>query len=150
MMNKKNNTVLIVDDDPATIEELKKIREILGQIDIFTACNGFDAIAVACEKKPDIIFLDVTIPFLDLVMTELDGIRTLKILKAMEATKNINVIMLSKSIDYDNFTTALKNGATDCIFKPFQIDSLKGKLAKLQPNIFSDSIFSGIAEERTS
>ena len=137
MMNKKN-TVLIVDDDPATVELLKKMNERLGVADILIANNGFEAIAVAGEKQPGVIFLDVAMPFLDLTTPKLDGIQTLKMLKSLETTKEIDVIMLSEKTDNDNLAMALKYGATSYISKPFQLEILNEKLSRLHSNILSD------------
>ena len=120
----KKHTVLIVDDDPATVEVLKKMNERLGVGGIFTAHNGFDAIAVAVEQKPSIIFLDLTMP-------GFDGIQTLKMLKSIDITKEIDVVMVSGSIDHKNFATALKHGATDFISKPFKSEQLEVKFSEI-------------------
>ena len=139
-MQSKKIKILIVDDTPLTIKLLKRMSEKLGVSDIFTAQNGFEAIAVAVEKNPDIIFLDIEMPFLDNATPELDGIQTLKMLKAIDTTKNINVIMVSANLDHRNVATTLEYGAADCISKPFQIDTLNEKLEKLYPSVFRDSL----------
>ena len=139
MANKKIK-VLIVDDSHSNVEVLKTMtKKLLGVSDIFSSHNGFDAIAVAVEKKPDVIFLDIAMPFLDFMTPELDGIQTLKMLKAIEETKDIKVIMVSGNLDHENVAATLKYGATDCISKPFQIETLNEKLMKLYPNAFEDN-----------
>ena len=137
----KKITILVVDDDPSTVETLKTMEQKLGSINVLKSHNGFDAIAVAVEKNPDIILLDVATPFLDFRMPELNGIQTLKVLKEIDFTKHINVVMLFENIDYPNLAELLKIGATDCISKPFGRKILKEKLSKLYPNIFSNKYF---------
>jgi len=135
----KKIKVLIVDDAPSNIEVLKTMMEKLGISDILTSDNGFEAIDIAIKHQPDVIFLDIVMPFLDYTTPLLDGIQTLKMLKAIEDTKGINVIMVSGNLDHRNVATTLMYGATDYIAKPFQIDTLKSKLLKLYPNVFCDS-----------
>ena len=127
---------LIVDDDPCTAQVLKTMHKQSSIIDIFNSHNGLDAIATAVEKRPDIIFLNAAMPFLDFMTPELDGMQTLKMLKTHEHTKNIDVIMISENIEQQNLATMLDAGAIACISKPLKTDTLNEKLSNLYPDIF--------------
>jgi CheY-like chemotaxis protein len=137
-MTPKEISILIVDDNPTLLQVIRKICGRLGIENIHETSNGFDAIAIAIEKTPKLIFMDIEMPFLDFMSPELDGIQTLKMLKTIEATKDIDIIMVSGNLDMDNLTKTLELGAADFISKPFTFDIVKNKLMKLYPDIFSD------------
>ena len=56
--------ILIVDDDPDTIEFLKLLLERQGYQTV-AALNGMQALSVAHSEKPDLVILDVMMPDLD-------------------------------------------------------------------------------------
>ena len=53
--------VLFVDDDPMTLETLGKAMDVFGHQSIW-ATNGQEALQIAGEQIPDIIFLDMNLP----------------------------------------------------------------------------------------
>ena len=65
--------VLIVDDDPDTVELIKRILR-LSDFDVVSARNGLDAISIVDKIQPDIVLLD-------LMMPEVDGFAVLDTLK---------------------------------------------------------------------
>lgn len=68
----------------------------------------------AVEKiKPDLILLDVMMP-------ELNGFETCKILKKSEQTKNIPVIFLTAKTETDDIVNGFELGAVDYVTKPFR------------------------------
>lgn len=79
--------VLIVDDDA---RNRKLVRDVLGLagLDTLEAANGEDAIALACEKRPDLVLMDIRLP-------DLDGSEALRRLKASPATAHIPVVALT-------------------------------------------------------
>jgi two-component system chemotaxis response regulator CheY len=113
--------ILIVDDDLWMTKVLNKIINNIGYTNVFVVHNGFDAVAKALAEKPDIIFLD-------LIMPELDGLTTLKLLKTIPDTQHSKIIICSGNNDIENFTEAIKLGAVDFISKPFAAETIKEKL----------------------
>jgi len=110
-MNKaSNNSVLIVDDEPANIVALWKI--LSPEFDIYGAIDGKTAITSATEKSPDLILLDV-------VMPEMDGYEVLRQIKNIEETREIPVIFVTSLDDEDEEEKGLSLGAEDYILKPF-------------------------------
>ena len=122
--NVKN--VLIVDDSHACAQVACKTVKNLGIAEVSSVNNGFDALNVAIKNQPDIIFLDVEMP-------EIDGLQTLKMLKRVDYTKDINVVMVAASHDVKHFATAVKFGAVDYVMKPFTMDTVREKIVQLYP-----------------
>lgn len=56
-------TLLIVDDDPATIRVMNSVLKGMG--DLFFATDGESAMRTAREKLPDIVLLDAEMPGMD-------------------------------------------------------------------------------------
>jgi len=121
----KINSILIVDDDPMMIKILKKCMEKLGVKHIFTTNNGSDALACAINNKIDVILLDVMMP-------ELDGIQVLKLLKKLDATKDIDIIVVSSKVNVNILCSLVKLGIKDYISKPFTQSVVLEKLAYLK------------------
>lgn len=79
--------ILIVDDEPDTVEMLKIAIE-RGNYDIITANNATDGIAKARAEKPALIVLDVMMP-------GMNGIEACKIMKNDKDLAPIPIIMLT-------------------------------------------------------
>ena len=60
----KKATILLVDDDADFIESTKTVLESK-PYEVIVAMNGSDALSKAREKKPDLILLDIIMPFED-------------------------------------------------------------------------------------
>ncbi|MCJ7616480.1 MAG: diguanylate cyclase [Desulfobacterales bacterium] len=112
--------ILIVDD---TIKNLQVLGSILKDENykLAIATNGNQAISTANEIKPDLILLDVMMP-------ELDGLETCKILKSMEEIKDIPVIFLTAKVETEDIVEGFKVGAIDYIIKPFNSYELKARV----------------------
>jgi YesN/AraC family two-component response regulator len=80
-------TVLVVDDDPGTLELHSRLVEQTGRR-VLTARNGLEALAVLEHTCPSLILLD-------LMMPEMDGFAVLDELCARESTREIPVIILT-------------------------------------------------------
>ncbi len=107
-------SVLIVDDEEGIRESLSGILEDEGY-DVLTASSGEDALAIAKEHMPDIVFLDVWLP-------EMDGLETLPRLKEIDA--NIPVIMISGHGNIEIAVKATRLGAYDFLEKPLSLEKV--------------------------
>lgn len=114
-------TVLIIDDDIWMQRILSKTFASYGFKKAVFASNGFDGIGKAVEFKPHIIVLDILMP-------ELSGHLTLKVLKHIKATKDLPVIMVSALSDVENLGKAVKSGTAGFISKPFTRATIYEKL----------------------
>ncbi|HEX3036143.1 MAG TPA: HD domain-containing phosphohydrolase [Thermodesulfobacteriota bacterium] len=113
---KEKEKVLIVDDEETVRDVLKYTLEELGYV-CESAENGFECLKkVYSHSNYEIILLDVNMPMLN-------GIETLKKLKSY--SPDISVIMISAARDAGYVREALKEGAYDYIFKPFNFSDIE-------------------------
>lgn len=112
-MDKK---ILICDDAAFMRMMLKDITKRIGYSEVYEAENGKKAIEKYIEFKPDLVFMDITMP-------EMDGIEALKRIIAHD--KNAAVIMCAAIGQSPLAVETMKNGAKDVIFKPYNIERVK-------------------------
>lgn len=106
--NKKH--ILLVDDDPLVIRMYQNKLTKDGY-EVKTASNGEEGLISIMKEKPDLILLDVMMP-------KMNGVETLKRLKADSKTKNIPVIVLTNLGDNPEDVDAAKElGALDYLVK---------------------------------
>jgi len=102
--------ILVVDDVPDNVEILQLRLESQGY-DIITASDGEAALAVVREELPDLVLLDIQMP-------KLDGIETVKRLKADADLPFIPVIMVTARADARDVVAGLEAGGDDYLTKP--------------------------------
>jgi Response regulator containing a CheY-like receiver domain and an HTH DNA-binding domain len=120
-MNEPNHTLLVIDDHPlfrkgvADLIAMDATLTLVGE-----AASGEEGFARAQELQPDLILLDLN-------MKGMDGIETLKAIKA--ADLDSRVIMLTVSDNEDNVVAALRAGADGYLLKDMEpehiLDSLR-------------------------
>jgi DNA-binding NtrC family response regulator len=105
--------ILVVDDEEGARDALQVILE--DEFDVTTAASGAEALGLCQHTHFDLIFLDVSMP-------EIDGIETLKRLKAL--SEPTDVVMISASDRAQMAVKSIKLGAYDYITKPFEPDDI--------------------------
>ncbi len=106
------NKILLVDDEEDILNFLSYNLKKEGY-EVFTALNGHDGIDLAKKNKPDLIVLDVMMP-------EMDGIETCRLIRENESLKNSLIVFLSaRSEDYTQIA-GFDSGADDYITKPIK------------------------------
>ncbi|MDO4271350.1 MAG: response regulator transcription factor [Eubacteriales bacterium] len=109
--------ILVVDDDREIVDSIAIFLQA-DQYDVEKAYNGLEALDIIMTKPVHLLLLDIMMP-------ELDGIKTL--LKVRES-KNIPIILISaKSEDADKIL-GLTAGADDYITKPFNPSELVARV----------------------
>ncbi len=78
------NKILVIDDDPAVRGAFNLVLGEAGYA-VREAENGLQGIEMAQAERPDLIFLDLRMP-------GIDGVETLRRLKAIDATMNIYIV----------------------------------------------------------
>jgi PAS domain S-box-containing protein len=119
MVSEGLSTVLVIEDDPATRDLLKRFLSKDG-FRVQTVSEGEEGLRLARKLQPDVITLDV-------MMSGLDGWAVLTELKADPALADIPVVMLT-FVDNKNLGYAL--GASDYLTKPIQRERLLAVLEK--------------------
>jgi DNA-binding NtrC family response regulator len=114
-MNRPKTHLLVVDDDPVTLDLLKEVLSKEGY-EVTTASSGEDAITRGMENIFDIIITDVR-------MGEKDGIEVLRSFKKISPETTVIVITAFGSIE--NAIEAIREGAFDYISKPFKLEEIK-------------------------
>ncbi len=108
-------TILLVEDEEENrllgTTLLRRLR-----VDLLIAKNGAEALAVAYDKVPDLILLDISMPVMN-------GLEVLARLKEDSKTRDIRVIMLTSSRRVEDFKQAEFLGAKGFLSKPYEIDA---------------------------
>lgn len=109
--------ILIVDDDPQVIQFVRMHLEREGY-QVIEASSGLEALDRVREALPDLVLLDV-------IMPEMDGFETLKLLRELS---DVPVIMLTVKADRSDRIRGLELGADDYITKPFSPGELSRRI----------------------
>ena len=111
-MSSEKTRILLVDDEPDILEFISYNLNKEG-FEVFTSTNGRDAIKIATKEKPDLIILDVMMP-------DLDGIETCRILRESNDLRNVLIAFLTaRNEDYSQIA-GFDAGADDYINKPIK------------------------------
>lgn len=102
--------ILIVDDEPDILEFLQYNLRKEGY-EVVTANDGKVAIGIAEREKPNLIILDIMMP-------ELDGVETCRLLRTKKEFQDIPIAFLTARDEDFSQITALDVGGDDYITKP--------------------------------
>lgn len=106
----RNQTVLVVDDDPLFLKLVGAQLESEG-FTVMTAADGCEAIELARKQHPHLLVLDVNLPQ-DVTGVPWDGYRVISWMQRFDSLKNIPVVMTSSGDPAKNTRLALNSGAT--------------------------------------
>lgn len=104
-------SILIVDDDPASIQVLGRMLAEQGQLRF--ALSGAEGLRLAQEAPPDLLLLDADMP-------GIDGFEVCTRLKSDPVLADVPVIFVTSHSDTQTELAGLAAGAVDCISKPPQ------------------------------
>ena len=114
---RETKRILVVDDEKRMIDFIRMNLELEGY-QVLEAHNGLEALEAIRTQLPDLVLLDVMMP-------ELDGFETLKMLREFS---NVPVIMLTAKGEEDDKVYGLELGADDYITKPFGSRELSSRI----------------------
>ena len=115
-------TILVVDD-------IKENRDLIVQLLAFygfktlQANSGLLALKLFEKEKIDLIFMDI-------LMEDLDGLETTKIIRKKQNNSNIPIIALSANVFEEDIKQAIKAGANDFLPKPVEEKDILSMLKK--------------------
>jgi two-component system, OmpR family, alkaline phosphatase synthesis response regulator PhoP len=115
--------ILIADDEPDILEIIKFNLEVEG-FEVYTAKNGNEAVDAAKKHLPDLIILDVMMPYKN-------GIEVCNILRLQPIFKETLIIFLSALSDETTEIKGLETGADDYLTKPISPKILISKVNAL-------------------
>ncbi|EEW7499265.1 sigma-54-dependent response regulator transcription factor ZraR [Escherichia albertii] len=119
-MTHDNIDILVVDDDISHCTILQALLRGWGY-NVALANSGRQALAQVREQVFDLVLCDVR-------MAEMDGIATLKEIKALNPA--IPVLIMTAYSSVETAVEALKTGALDYLIKPLDFDNLQATLEK--------------------
>lgn len=109
--------ILFIDDDPLTLETLRRSAEIFGH-EAVLANSGEQARTLISEEVPDLIMTDMMLP-------DTDGLSLVKDLKRNPSAAAIPVVMLSASPEIDASQLAMEAGVEEFLAKPIRLQTLQ-------------------------
>ena len=113
----KGKRILVVDDEPRMIGFIRMNLELEDHL-VIEAHSGLEALDAIRTQLPDLVLLDVMMP-------ELDGFETLRMLREFS---DIPVIMLTAKGEENDKVYGLELGADDYITKPFGPRELSSRI----------------------
>ena len=113
--------VLVVDDDPQLRDALSRALELDGYT-VTTASNGVKALDAISGARPDVMVLDVMMPYVG----GLDVCRTLR-----DRKDRLPILVLTARDEVGDRVAGLDAGADDYLTKPFALEELRARLRAL-------------------
>jgi len=113
--------VLVAEDDRSVRESLVMALELEGY-DVVAVGDGEQALAAVAADEPDVVLLDVMMPFVD-------GLTVCRRLRARGV--RIPILMLTARHEVADRVSGLDAGADDYVVKPFALDELTARLRAL-------------------
>lgn len=111
--------ILVVDDQPVNIQIIHQMLN--ADYQIFMATSGAQAISLCQSNPPDLILLDV-------VMPELDGVATCRLLKQQPELAHIPVIFVTGMQSLEEEVVCWEAGGADFVLKPVNAVTLKHRV----------------------
>ncbi len=115
--------ILIVDDNPANLD-IFQTRLAAQGYEILTASDGEEALAVAREKQPDLILLDIMMP-------KLSGIEVCRRLKGDSSLPFMPIVMVTAKADPKDVVAGLEAGADEYLTKPVDHNALVARVKSM-------------------
>ncbi|MFQ3675590.1 MAG: response regulator [Endomicrobiia bacterium] len=115
--------ILIIDDDTEILDLLESFYTSLGH-SVTVTTNSDEGLKKIATETFDLLMLDIVLP-------ENDGITILKEVKKTDP--NLPVIMVTGYREADKVIEAFRNGAMDCLLKPFNFDYIKNNVLPQVP-----------------
>ncbi|MCP4696351.1 MAG: PAS domain S-box protein [Gammaproteobacteria bacterium] len=112
--------ILLADDKKANRDLLNALLSPLG-FEVYTACNGKEAVAKALAIRPDAILMDLKMP-------EMSGIEAVRKIRQTFSSKDMAILAISASVFEQHRQEIKVAGCDDFIAKPVENKVLLGKL----------------------
>ena len=118
---------VLVIDDSKTIRRTAETLLTKEGCTVYTAVDGFDALAKIADHHPDVIFVDIMMP-------RLDGYQTCSLIKHNKMFRETPVIMLSSKDGLFDRARGRIVGSEQYLTKPFTkdelLDAISGQIAR--------------------
>jgi len=116
--------VLVVDDEPQIIEMFVDALKADGRFDVATAETGYDAGVLTQQFQPDIVVLDYMLP-------DINGNVVCRTIRENPDLAHIRILIISGMVNPAEVEGLKQAGADDFIKKPFNIETVIGRIVEL-------------------
>jgi len=122
-MTESSLKILVCDDSMLIRKKLKEVLKSCGYGNVSEAANGQEAIDIYKESNPDLVFMDIIMPFKN-------GIEAVK--EIIEFDKDAKVVMASSAGTKEHVKEAIKAGAFEFVQKPWEKEQINKILVNLK------------------
>lgn len=133
-----NNLLILVVEDDAPVRNLIGTTLKTHGYDYITATNGENAVMQASSNNPNVVLLDLGLPYIDGV----------DVIKKIRTWSEMPIIVISARAEDQDKIDALDAGADDYLTKPFSVQELlarirvtERRLSAMQSANKSESVF---------
>lgn len=120
--------IVIVDDNPANVELLKRVLEPAGYRNIVSTTDPRQVPRLCAAATPDLLLLDLRMP-------HMDGVEVIEALRAeLPGFASLPVVVLTSDHSREAMQRALSCGARDFLTKPFSASEVRLRVANLIEN----------------
>ena len=119
----KSIRILVVDDSAVMRKMIERnLRQAGIEIsELMEANDGWEALALAQQKTPDLVLCDINMP-------TMDGLEFLRTLKATEHARHVPVVMITTEGSEARMAEAEASGAAGYVRKPFTAEQIKAQI----------------------
>ena len=129
------STVLIVEDDPHTVEVVQLYLRRDGHI-VLSASDGLQGLRLARETRPDLVVLDLMLP----------GMDGLEVCRTLREESEVPIVMLTARVEEEDHLAGLDLGADDYVTKPFSPRELAARIRAVLRRTARDAAEKGSTE----
>lgn len=115
-------SILVVDDEVSVVRVLSIWLERNGH-DVFTACNGADALTQIESQSIDLLITDMNMPYVN-------GVEIIRIIRD-KMKKELPIFLLTARCDQENLVERLKQYSVHVYTKPFVPSRLVEEINRL-------------------
>lgn len=141
-VNSSTETILVVDDDTDILALLEMSLTSDG-FNVITASDGMEGLERAKTDLPDLILLDVMMPYMD-------GLQVIEKLKSDSDTSAIPVLWITAKSQTEDKLKGLETGGDDYITKPFDLREVSARinavLGRTRPVKYINPLISAMGE----
>jgi CheY-like chemotaxis protein len=114
-LNAPQKTLLYIEDNPANMKLVERLIDRRPDIQLLTAVDGSQGVALARTTLPDVILMDINLP-------GITGIDALKVLRADPATAHIPVVAISANAMLRDIEVGRQLGFFRYLTKPIVVE----------------------------
>lgn len=115
--------ILLVEDTEDNRQMMKNLLEMSGY-QVVEATNGREAVELAAQVKPEIILMDLSLPFID-------GLAATRQIRSMPGLSEVPIVAVSAHDSADFHSHALEAGCNAYITKPINFPELEETVTSL-------------------